>query len=344
MSFAGEPELKQLLAHSAGYFNTFLHADVLPRIRAGVAPQLAEPMIYSLDAPGKRIRPVLCLWSAGIGFSEQDPAAPRARSACFAGAAIEAIHTYSLIHDDLPAMDDDDLRRGRPACHRQFSEWAAILAGDALNTYAFELLAFAAETLGRPAALAEFVPVLAEGAGRMVCGQALDLDFERGSASTLKRGSASTLKRGSASDPAGTRDESPAAREQVRARLDEIHRKKTAALIRASLELGAIVAGVYAAGRARFGEFGTDLGLLFQIADDLLDVQGDTASLGKTAGKDAASGKLTYPALYGLEESRRKAHDLQARLETLATELPVATPELTRAFQMLPAFVAGRRS
>ena len=344
MSFAGEPELKQLLAHSAGYFNTFLHADVLPRIRAGVAPQLAEPMIYSLDAPGKRIRPVLCLWSAGIGFSEQDPAAPRARSACFAGAAIEAIHTYSLIHDDLPAMDDDDLRRGRPACHRQFSEWAAILAGDALNTYAFELLAFAAETLGRPAALAEFVPVLAEGAGRMVCGQALDLDFERGSASTLKRGSASTLKRGSASDPAGTRDESPAAREQVRARLDEIHRKKTAALIRASLELGAIVAGVDAAGRARFGEFGTDLGLLFQIADDLLDVQGDTASLGKTAGKDAASGKLTYPALYGLEESRRKAHDLQARLETLATELPVATPELTRAFQMLPAFVAGRRS
>ena len=336
MSFAGEPELKQLLAHSAGYFNTFLHADVLPRIRAGVAPQLAEPMIYSLDAPGKRIRPVLCLWSAGIGFSEQDPAAPRARSACFAGAAIEAIHTYSLIHDDLPAMDDDDLRRGRPACHRQFSEWAAILAGDALNTYAFELLAFAAETLGRPAALAEFVPVLAEGAGRMVCGQALDLDFERGSASTLKRGSAS--------DPAGTRDESPAAREQVRARLDEIHRKKTAALIRASLELGAIVAGVDAAGRARFGEFGTDLGLLFQIADDLLDVQGDTASLGKTAGKDAASGKLTYPALYGLEESRRKAHDLQARLETLATELPVATPELTRAFQMLPAFVAGRRS
>ncbi|MEQ9365529.1 MAG: polyprenyl synthetase family protein, partial [Leptospirales bacterium] len=224
--------------------------------------------------------------------------------------------------DDLPAMDDDDLRRGRPACHRQFSEWAAILAGDALNTYAFELVGEAARRLNRGDVLPDLLTALTEGAGRMVCGQALDLDTEE-----LARQTGA----GGVADP--------------RARLDEIHLKKTAALIRASLELGAILAGVEAPGeRAKFREFGEGLGLLFQIADDLLDVQSDSAALGKTAGKDAAAGKLTYPAQYGVAESRRRAQDLQQGLESLARRLVLESGVIGRAFELLPSFVAGRKN
>ncbi|MCR9143062.1 MAG: polyprenyl synthetase family protein [bacterium] len=331
MNSRGEPDLKQLLARSALFFNDFLSRRIVPDLHRRVVLPLAEPMIYSLDAPGKRLRPVLCLWAAGIqpgesgrAFSEDAPASEtptkRELAACYAAAAVEAIHTYSLIHDDLPAMDDDDLRRGRPACHRKFSEWAAILAGDALNTYAFELVGMAARSMERTDLLPDLLTALAEGAGRMVCGQALDLDTE---------------------ELAAEQRDIPNPRE----RLNEIHTKKTAALIRASLELGAILGGVeQPSERAKFREFGEGLGLLFQIADDLLDVRGDSAALGKTAGKDAASGKLTYPAQYGVDESERQARELRSKLETLAERLSLPAPELNLAFQGLPAYVAERKS
>lgn len=327
MQVRGVPELQQLLARYAEFFNEFLIRRVVSDIRQAVVPQLAEPMIYSLDAPGKRLRPVLCLWAAGVGLpTDATTDAPVSHStataaACYAGAAVEAIHTYSLIHDDLPAMDDDDLRRGRPACHRKFSEWAAILAGDALNSHAFALLGRAAREVDRLDLLADLLDALAEGAGRMVCGQALDLETE---------------------ELAAAGREIP----DARGRLDEIHRKKTAALIRASLEVGAILGGPASpASRTQLREFGEGLGLLFQIADDLLDVRSDSAALGKTAGKDAASGKLTYPALYGVEESERRAVHLREKLEGQAADFQSgagAAPELRAAFARLPAYVLGR--
>ena len=323
MNSEDRPDVAGLLSRTGRFFNDFLHTEIIPRIRRVVVAPLAEPMIYSLDAPGKRLRPVLCLWAAGIesesaGNKNKDDAATRA--ALFAATALECIHTYSLIHDDLPAMDDDDLRRGRPSCHKKYSEWAAILAGDALNTFAFELLGDAAREGAQPQIVPDLLRVLSEGAGRMVCGQALDLDSERGDSA----------------QPALTREPAEL--------LGEIHRKKTAALIRSSVELGAILSGANESGRAACRSYGENLGLLFQIADDLLDVEGESHELGKTAGKDAAAGKLTYPALFGLDGSRQRARQLHDTLREQANRLPVQSPVLVAAFRALPEFVLNRRS
>lgn len=278
--------------------NRFLETVVADLIRERAVPDLAAPMIYSLAAGGKRLRPVLCLLAAGADVPDAathgtTAAADSLRSALYLGAALECIHTYSLIHDDLPAMDDDDLRRGRPACHIQFNEWAAILAGDALNTFAFELLAIG---LKDSAQLGPALETLSRAAGMagMVGGQTLDLQWEK--------------------NPSGR----SANDEQRRELLREIHLKKTTALIAAALELGAILAG---AERAAFRAYGESIGLLFQISDDLLDRTGTSASLGKTPGKDEAAGKLTYPALYGMDESRRIAADLAARARDQARAL-----------------------
>ena len=285
MTNAGAPDLKALLARSAGDTNAFLEREVFAKIRADCPPALSAPIIYSYSAPGKRLRPALCLWSAGL---IPDPIAPEAaaadftnldlsdpdRAVFFASAAVEAIHTYSLIHDALPAMDDDDLRRGRPACHIAYSEWAAILAGDALNTLAFELLGHAARAANAPALLLELNAALSFGAGRMVSGQALDLESERDEAADGDRLQAFSQDR----LQAFSQD-----------RLQAIHRQKTAALIRAALELGAILLihrepDVTPEYRERLARYGEELGLLFHIVDDILDVEGSSAELGKTAG------------------------------------------------------------
>jgi geranylgeranyl diphosphate synthase type II len=233
--------------------------------------RLAAAMRYSVLGGGKRLRPLLCLMAAEACGGDPEAALP---AAC----ALELIHTYSLIHDDLPAMDDDDLRRGRPTCHKAFDEATAILAGDALLTLAFEVVA--AQTRPSEAAVG-CVRVLAEAAGPagMVGGQMADLEAE------------------------GRRDGTLEA-------LEAIHRRKTGALLRAPLRMGALVAGADAGRRAALDAYGKAIGLAFQIVDDLLDVQGDEAKLGKRVRKDFELGKWTYPGFLGVEGSRQRARQL----------------------------------
>lgn len=262
----------------------------------GCPPRLAEAMRYSLMAGGKRLRPLLCLMAAEACGADPDEAIP---AAC----ALEMVHTYSLIHDDLPAMDDDDLRRGRPTCHRAFDEATAILAGDALSTLAFETIA----RHTRPAsAAADCVRILAEGSGPlgMVGGQMADLLAEDREDASLEA-------------------------------LEAIHRRKTGALLRSALRMGAAVAGASERIAAGLDTYGRAVGLAFQIIDDLLDVEGDESKMGKRAQKDSGLGKWTYPGLLGIEGSRRKARklaedaiaaleplgDRAGRLQALALEL-----------------------
>lgn len=262
-------------------FEEFLNTTVRDLFSTQAVSFLIEPVLYSLNAPGKRLRPLLCMTFANYGDRSNV-------STLFAAAAIECIHSYSLVHDDLPAMDNDDLRRGRPTCHKAYSEWAAILAGDALNTFAFELLARA----NLPASgLSDAILILSQSGGRtgMVSGQALDLENERG------RGLALANKQ---------------------EMLAEIHSRKTAALISAACEIGALIAG---SDRTIAAEFGRKLGLLFQVTDDLLDAKGSKEA-GKATGKDAAAGKLTYPAVFGMAETERICDQLtQETLSILAT-------------------------
>jgi geranylgeranyl diphosphate synthase type II len=252
------------------------HADV-PR-------RLTEAMRHSVLAPGKRLRPALVLWAArACGHGGE---AEAWRAAAPAAVAVELIHAYSLVHDDLPAMDDDDLRRGRPTCHRAFDEATAILCGDALQARAFEVLA-----TGLPAAVAgRACAALARAAGpeALVGGQADDLATERGWIADL-------------------RTEPHAA--QV-AWMERINRRKTGALFHAALELGGLSAGADPSALGLLAAFGRAFGEAFQIADDLLDAEGSEAAVGKRVGKDADRGKLTFPTVLGVEESRRRAHAL----------------------------------
>jgi len=245
---------------------------------AAAEPRAAhEAMRYSVQAGGKRLRPALVLLGArAAGGLEDDVLGV----AC----AVECVHTYSLIHDDLPAMDDDDTRRGRPSCHRQFGEAVAILAGDALNTLAFELLARTAPDSSRVPALVQTL-CRAAGTAGMVGGQMRDLEAaERGRA-----------------DPGRTPDV-----EEVRA----IHTGKTAALFTASLQLGAIAVDAEPELVAALAGAGERLGLAFQIVDDVLDEAGDASVMGKSTGKDRSQGKATYPAAVGVAQSRALAADL----------------------------------
>jgi len=264
--------------------------DRLLPVAAGPADRVVEAMRYAVTGRGKRLRPILaiaaCEAAGGDRQSLLEPAA-----------ALELMHTYSLIHDDLPAMDDDDLRRGRPTVHRTYGEADAILAGDALQALAFEILASYPEGPARAASRADAVLLVARAAGisGMVGGQAADLAAER--------------------------DEVDAAR------LEWIHRHKTGALLAASAELGAIHAGAAAEIRAALAAYGHGLGLAFQIADDILDCTSSADALGKTPGKDRVAGKATYPALFGIEESRRRAERIvEAALDTLRTHDLLSEP------------------
>jgi len=260
---------------------------------------VCDAMRYSVMAGGKRLRPLLVLAAAEAVAVRHghapDSALPLALPAA---CAIELIHTYSLVHDDLPAMDDDTLRRGRPTAHVVYGEGMAILSGDGLLTEAFSLLARepresatvdAAELAVRKL---HAIAVVAEAAGAagMVGGQAIDLQAALPGAAPL--------------DSEGLR---------------AMHARKTGALIRGSAIAGALMAGASDAERSAIEAYGEALGLAFQIVDDILDVEGESASLGKTAGKDAAAGKPTYPALFGLEESRRLAADCAERARTALT-------------------------
>src|SRR4051812_8568830 len=247
-------------------------------------------MRYSLFAGGKRIRPILCMQGAAAISDNAD-------AALDAGCALEMIHTYSLIHDDLPALDNDDFRRGKPTCHKVFGDAIAILAGDALFTLAIQTLVRIEDLDAvRKVALIEELSFASGTVDGMIGGQVTDIEGER---------------------------QTPTAE-----LLGRIHRAKTGALLRASVQMGAICAGGSEAEIAAISRYGEHAGLAFQIIDDILDVEQSSEALGKTAGKDQAQGKITFPAVYGLDRSRgmaqeecRKAHESLARFGERALRL-----------------------
>ena len=264
---------------------------------------LKEALKYTLEAPGKCIRSALLLWCCELVSGRIN------HNAEIAAAAIEMVHTYSLVHDDLPAMDDDDLRRGRPTCHKAFDEATAILAGDALLTLAFEILA---NQIDEPAIAVKLISQLAEAAGPagMIAGQIADLKAQN-------------------PDKPGTQE-----------LLEYIHTNKTAKMFRCAAAMGAICGG---ADKSQFDclcEYGLKLGLGFQIADDILDVCASSEQLGKTAGKDERAGKMTYPAVLGLEKARelekKLADEAVAALAPfgqkadILRQLAIALPQRTR--------------
>jgi geranylgeranyl pyrophosphate synthase len=255
---------------------------LVSRVEAGIdlllppasepSARLHEAMRYSMQAGGKRLRPVLVLAASEL-FAGPDAADPLP-----AAVAVECVHTYSLVHDDLPCMDNDDLRRGRPTAHKAFDEATALLAGDALLTRSFAILA--ESYASRPALAASLVGELAGAAGsrRLIGGQMEDLLAERS---------------------AGATDEG----------LRYIHLNKTAAMIEASLAMGALCSGAPQDAVGALREAGRELGLAFQVVDDILDATSDSATLGKTAGKDARAGKATYVTVHGLDRARRIARE-----------------------------------
>jgi len=248
----------------------------------GPSLRLHDAMRYSVLGSGKRIRPLLAYASAELCGAEA--------SVDSIAAAVELVHAYSLVHDDLPAMDDDDLRRGRPTTHRAFDEATAILAGDALQALAFEILCDDPALAGRPDRQIRVIRWLARAAGPagMVGGQALDIAAE--------------------------------GRRIDEAQLEDIHRRKTGELIRAAIMMPSELGELSQAERDTLDVFASDIGLVFQIRDDLLEVEQDTATLGKNAGSDSANDKSTYPSILGVEGARRRADEIHARaMAALAT-------------------------
>jgi geranylgeranyl pyrophosphate synthase len=294
-----EDAFAQRLDHYRRRVDTKL-ADVL-RPDDAVPDRLLESMRYSVLGGGKRVRPLLVYASGEICGAGEDALDAIA-------AAVELIHAYSLVHDDLPAMDDDDLRRGRPTTHKQFDEATAILAGDALQALAFEVLAGDRYLAKHPQAQAKIVGWLARAAGPagMVGGQALDMAAE------------------------GQRLDERA--------LERIHRGKTGALIRASIMMPSELGALDAAQRANLDTFARDIGLVFQIRDDLLEVEQDTATLGKNAGSDSSNDKSTYPSTLGLEGARRRAAETHERAVTALQSLG----ERTRGLLWLSDFILNR--
>jgi geranylgeranyl diphosphate synthase type II len=265
--------------------------------------QLHRAMRYSLLAGGKRLRPTLLL-SAGEAFgADTDDLMP---AAC----AIEMIHTYSLIHDDLPAMDNDDLRRGRPTCHKAFGEAVAILAGDALLTQAFRVLSADApkRDAERQVLVIREIATAAGTVEALIGGQMADIESE--------------------------------GKEVDSQRLENIHRSKTGAMISASVVVGAIVAGADDDQIARLRGYGSRIGLAFQIADDILDVTSTSEQLGKTPGKDEAANKATYPAIHGIAASQTRARELVDEAVELASSLRLKTHVL----EDIARFIIARSS
>ena len=280
---------------------------------------VAGAMRYSVMAGGKRLRPMLVLAAAdAVARAQASDLEAASRLALPAACALEFIHTYSLIHDDLPSMDDDALRRGRPTLHMVVGQGQAILAGDGLQAEAFQLIAREPRS-DDPAVMRRKLQVLdvvtrAAGAIGMVGGQAIDLD------AAGKGAAAATPLDGAA--------------------LADMHARKTGALIRASAAAGAIMAGADDRALDALDRWAAHVGLAFQIVDDILDVEGASADLGKTSGKDAASGKPTYPALFGLERSKALAADATAHAATALADGGLRPSQL----DAIAEWIVGRRS
>jgi geranylgeranyl diphosphate synthase, type II len=274
-------------------------AEYLNRIGSDCPDRLREAMSYSLLAGGKRLRPLLTLLACESAGGTAEAALP---AAC----AVEMVHTYSLIHDDLPAMDDDSLRRGRPTCHIQFGEALAILAGDALLTLAFEILSRDVRPSEVAAACGADL-ASAAGATGMVGGQVADLEAEGSGVSGIEE-------------------------------LQAIHRRKTGRLLRSAITIGGRVAGASPLDLEHLARYGDNVGLAFQIADDLLDIVGEQEKMGKGVRKDASLGKMTYPALLGIPQSRERARSLIAE----ACEALSCFGERGRRLEALAHFVLER--
>ncbi len=260
-----------------------------------------QAMRHSVFAGGKRLRPILCIETARMVLGRVPPGVEEL------GAALEMLHTYSLIHDDLPALDNDDLRRGRPTCHKVFGDAIAILAGDALQTRAYEVLAnLLCPAVSRAAIIAEIAHATGTIDG-MIGGQVMDLEAEH------TRPDAKTL--------------------------EYIHRSKTGALLTASVISGGMYAGADESQVQNLRDFGMNIGLAFQIVDDVLDVTQTSEQLGKTAGKDTATEKATYPALFGIEASLKKADELIAKADSALD----AFGERSQTLREIAAFLVERK-
>jgi len=280
--------VKQTFIEYARELRPEVEAELDRRLPAESAPPelLHRAMRYSVFAGGKRVRPVLVVLAGQTFGASHEQLLP-------AAAALEMVHTFSLVHDDLPALDDDDLRRGRPTVHRQFDEATAVLVGDALLNLGLQTIMSQPATADPERRLqAAVLTAEAVGSSGMIGGQMADLEAE---------------------------DAWPEDPEQV---LETIHQRKTGALLTCALLLGGVAAGIDAADDALLGALGRRLGLMFQIGDDILDVESDSATLGKTAGKDESARKLTYPSLYGLDESRRKLGAVRSEALELVASLP----------------------
>ena len=292
-----EASVSRALADVSAFIDPLLDRAIVATESS--ASRLVAALRHALLGPGKRLRPALVLWAAEACGGGWDDAAP-------AAVAVEMIHAYSLVHDDLPAMDDDDLRRGRPTCHRAFDEATAILCGDALQALAFETLA-----AGLPAPVAArgcLVLARAAGPDALVGGQSDDLALERGWMADLAGADTAT---------------------QV-AWMERVHRRKTGALFAAALELGGLAADADADELGHLDRYGRAFGLAFQIADDVLDAEGDEAALGKRVGKDADRGKLTYPTVMGSAAARARARALAEEAVAALEPLHAAAGPLGR--------------
>jgi geranylgeranyl diphosphate synthase type II len=269
-------DLNTALAQKVQVINETL--DRLMAEQPGIHEDLRRALVYTVRAPGKRIRSALVLWCCELVAGRDNP------SARMAAAAVEMVHTYSLVHDDLPAMDNDDLRRGRPTCHKAFDEATAILTGDALLTLAFEVLACRVDD---PVLAVKLITQLAQAAGPagMIAGQMADLKAEHTVGSIEA--------------------------------LEYIHTHKTARMFRGAAVMGALCGGATEEQLETLGQYGLRIGLGFQIADDILDVSASSEQLGKTAGKDVKDAKCTYPAVVGIERARQ----LERQLTREATAL-----------------------
>ena len=297
-------DFQTLLSDYVSWFNTRLE-NLFP-LPSGAEKKVVEAMYYSVSNGGKRLRPFLVAETAALfGISRE--------TSFITAAALECLHSYSLIHDDLPAMDNDDLRRGKPTCHKKFDEATAILAGDGLLTYAFELLSSPRATAS-PEIRCELISLLASAAGAfngMVAGQMLDLCSEKHAAGT---GSEETIK--------------------------HIEEMKTGRLLRFACEAGAVLGKASPEERRALVTYSRKIGIAFQIADDILDVEGNPLLVGKTLNKDAAQGKLTFVGLYGLEKSKQMAfeliHDAKEALAPFGLR--------ARTLQTLADFIISRNS
>jgi len=284
----GEFDLKTYLSRRKQLIEDALE-KVFP-VASGLEKRVVEAARYSLFAGGKRLRPILCLAASEVVGGDIEQVLP---AAC----ALEMIHTYSLIHDDLPAMDNDDFRRGVPTNHKVFGEAIAVLAGDALLTEAFEYFALSAYKGASPEKLAEVIGIAVKAAGYrgMIGGQAIDLECEN--------------------------------RKVDLATVEYMHIHKTGALLSGSLEIGAVLGGGDKVQTKALITYGHHFGLAFQITDDLLDVEGDPALMGKTPGSDAAKNKMTYPALLGIAQSREAAREhVESSLDALVSFGEAAEP------------------